>query len=69
MQEHIVKSLEDVLGRIDRLNSLIRTHKNQVNPDTLAIEGYQKLKYQYSTQVKELLHEFEIEVEIHDKIT
>ncbi|MDZ7900288.1 MAG: hypothetical protein U5N85_19970 [Arcicella sp.] len=45
---------------------MIKIHKSQSNPDILAIEGYQRLKFRYSNQVKELLHEFEIEVEIHE---
>ena len=68
MEGYIVKSLENILERIDRLNNLIKIHKSQSNPDTLAIEGYQRLKFQYSNQVKELLHEFEIEVEIHENL-
>jgi hypothetical protein len=68
MEGYIVKSLEDVLERIDRLNNLIKIHKSQSSPDTLAIEGYQRLKFQYSNQVKELLHEFEIEVEIQENL-
>ena len=68
MKGHIVKSLEDVLERIDRLNNLIKIHKIQPNPDILAIDGYQKLKFQYSNQIKELLHEFDIEVEIHGQV-
>lgn len=68
MEGYVVKALEDVLERIDRLNNLIKIHKNQSSPDILAIEGYQKLKFQYSNQVKELLHEFEIEVEIHENV-
>jgi hypothetical protein len=65
MEGYIVKSLEDILERIDRLNNLIKIHKGQSNPDILAIDGYQKLKFQYSNQIKQLLHEFDIEVEIH----
>ena len=68
MEGYVVKALEDVLERIDRLNNLIKIHKNQSSPDILAIEGYRKLKFQYSNQVKELLHEFEIEVEIHENV-
>jgi outer membrane phospholipase A len=68
MDGYVVKSLEDVLERIDRLNNLIKIHKSQSNPDILAIEGYQRLKFQYSNQVKELLHEFEIEVEIQENL-
>jgi outer membrane phospholipase A len=68
MNGYVVKSLEDVLERIDRLNNLIKIHKSQSNPDILAIEGYLRLKFQYSNQVKELLHEFEIEVEIHENL-
>jgi hypothetical protein len=68
MKGYVVKSLEDILERIDRLNNLIKIHKSQINPDILAIDGYQKLKFQYSTQIKELLHEFDIEVEIHGQV-
>jgi hypothetical protein len=65
MEGYIVKSLEDILERIDRLNNLIKIHKSQAKPDILAIDGYQRLKFQYSNQIKDLLHEFDIEVEIH----
>ena len=65
MKRYTLKSLEDILERIDRLNNLIKIHKSQPNPDILAIDGYQRLKFQYSNQIKELLHEFDIEVEIH----
>ncbi len=65
MEGYVVKSLEDILERIERLNNLIKIHKSQSNPDILAIDGYQRLKFQYSNQIKELLHKFEIEVEIH----
>ena len=65
MKRHIFISLEDILKRIDRLNNLIKIHKSQSNPDILAIDDYQRLKFQYSNQIKELLHEFDIEVEIH----
>ena len=68
MEGYIVKSLEDILERIDRLNNLIKVHKSQSNPDILAIDGYQRLKFQYSNQIKELLHEFDIEVEIHGQV-
>ena len=65
MKRYTLKSLEDILERIDRLNNLIKIHKSQSNLDILAIDGYQRLKFQYSNQIKELLHEFDIEVEIH----
>jgi hypothetical protein len=68
MEKHHVSVLEDVLHRIDRLNKLIHLHKEQENPDILAIEGYQKLRSQYSQQLKELLQDFELEVEILEKI-
>ena len=67
MKRYTFKSLEDILERIDRLNNLIKVHKSQPNPDILAIDGYQRLKFQYSNQIKELLHEFDIEVEIHSQ--
>jgi ABC-type transport system involved in cytochrome bd biosynthesis fused ATPase/permease subunit len=65
MKRYTFKSLEDILERIDRLNNLIKIHKSQANTDILAIDGYQRLKFQYSNQIKEILHEFDIEVEIH----
>jgi hypothetical protein len=68
MEGYIVKSLEDILNRIERLNNLIKIHKNQSNPDVLAIEGYQRLKFQYSNQIKDLLYEFEIDVEINNQL-
>ena len=68
MKNFVVKSIVEILERIDRLNNLIKIHKTQSNPDILAIDGYQKLKFQYSNQIKELLHELDIEVEIHGQV-
>ncbi len=65
MKKYAIQSIIEILERVDGLNDIIRIHKSQVNPDILAIDGYQRLKFQYSNQIKELLHEFDIEVEIH----
>lgn len=67
MEKHITSALEDILNRIERLNILLHTHEEQEVPDLLAIEGYQKLKNQYIEQLKELLEEFELKVEIFPK--
>ena len=68
MEKHQIPVLEDVLHRIDRLNKLVHKHEEQAKPDILAIEGYQKLKRQYSQQLKELLQDFELEIEILEKV-
>ena len=65
MKKYAIQSIVEILERVDGLNDIIRIHKSQPNPDILAIDGYQRLKFQYSNQIKELLHEFDIEVEIH----
>jgi hypothetical protein len=68
MKKYAIKSIVEILERVEGLYDIIRIHKSQINPDILAIDGYQKLKFQYSTQIKELLHEFDIEVEIHGQV-
>lgn len=65
MKKYAIQSIVEILERVDGLNDIIRIHKSQSNPDILAIDGHQRLKFQYSNQIKELLHEFDIEVEIH----
>ena len=65
MKKYAIQTIVEILERVDGLNDIIRIHKSQSNPDILAIDGYQRLKFQYSNQIKELLHEFDIEVEIH----
>lgn len=65
MKKYAIQSIIEILERVDGLNDIIRIHKSQVNPDILAIDGYQRLKFLLQYQIKELLHEFDIEVEIH----
>ncbi|MFN3848199.1 MAG: hypothetical protein ACK4NY_02165 [Spirosomataceae bacterium] len=67
MEKNLSIVLEDILKRIERLNKLIHKHQELPTPDTLAIEGYQKLKEQYKEQLNELLAQFELKVENHSK--
>jgi hypothetical protein len=59
--------LLDVVSRIERLNSIEELHQSQPVPDTLALEGYQKLRQQYIEQLGELLASINIKADIHLK--
>ena len=59
--------LQDVVMRIERLNDLLSLHRQQPEPDRLALEGYARLKRQYAEQLMELLQELELDVEFRWK--
>lgn len=68
MNPHIAE-VDDILERIERLNHLIRLNKEQPTaPDKLAIEGFQRLRKQYITQLIRALNEFELEAQIIEKV-
>ena len=55
----------DVLGRIERLNAIVQMHGEQPSADSLAIEGYERLRDQYISQLEELLASLNIRADIH----
>lgn len=59
--------LQDVVTRIERLNDLMALHRQQPEPDRLALEGYARLKRQYAEQLIERLQELELDVDIRWK--
>ena len=54
----------DVLSRIERLNEIIQLHQKQSSVDSLAIEGYERLRKQYIGQLEELLASLNIRADI-----
>jgi hypothetical protein len=59
--------LHEVVARIERLNRLMHTHRQQAIPDTLALEGYALLKHQYAQQLIDLLTDLELDLDIRSK--
>ena len=55
----------DVLSRIERLNEMIQLHEKQPSVDPLAIEGYERLRKQYISQLEDLLSSLNIRADIH----
>ena len=55
----------DVLSRIERLNTMVQMHGEQLSADSLAIEGYERLRGQYISQLEELLASLNIRADIH----
>lgn len=55
----------DVLTRIERLNNMVQMHEQQPSADSLAIEGYERLREQYISQLEELLASLNIRADIH----
>ena len=55
----------DVLSRIERLNEMVQLHKQQPSVDSLAVEGYERLREQYISQLEELLTSLNIRADIH----
>lgn len=54
----------DVLGRIEQLNELIQLHTEQQPVDSLAVEGYERLRGQYIQQLEDLLSYLHIRADI-----
>ncbi|MBC8154466.1 MAG: hypothetical protein H7Z72_16300 [Bacteroidetes bacterium] len=59
--------IHEVVYRIERLNNLIALHEQQSEPDTLATDGYKRLKKQYAAQLESLLSDLNIDVAVHSK--
>ena len=67
-QSHNVHSeIMDVLSRIEQLNELVELHEKQPSVDSLAVEGYERLRRQYISQLEELLTSLNIRADIHLK--
>jgi hypothetical protein len=64
---NIQREMLDLVSRIERLNTLEEMHRGQPSPDILALEGYQRLRQQYATQLEDLLATINIKAEIHLK--
>lgn len=64
---NLYSEITDVLSRIERLNELIQLHQKQSVPDSLAVEGYERLRGQYISQLEELLKALNIQADIQLK--
>jgi adenylate cyclase len=51
------EEIEDLLNRIARLNALIHLHEQQPAPDSLTIEGYQRMRQQFADELSQLMQE------------
>ena len=66
-KEHILQSINDLLKLIDQANASIALHK-QIHTDTpLLYEQYERLKNNYLHQLAQLLHPFDVKVELPDQ--
>lgn len=52
------EAIIDVLEHIERANLAIERHKSLKNPDSLAIQGFEKLREQHTKHLDELMSEF-----------
>lgn len=65
MTNNPLDDIEDLLNRIARLNTLIHTHESQPQPDRLTIEGYQRLRQQFTNELSDLmLASYELNVSV-----
>jgi hypothetical protein len=53
----------DVLDQIDRLNTLIKVHHQETN-SLLMVKQYTHLRLRFLNELKTLLHDFELNVEM-----
>jgi hypothetical protein len=66
-KEHILSSINDLLKLIDQANASSALHK-QIHTDTpLLYEQYERLKNNYLYQLAQLLHAFDVKVELPDQ--
>lgn len=62
---NVRSEIMDVLSRIERLNEMVQMHEQQPSVDALAVEGYERLRQQYISQLEELLISLNIRADIH----
>lgn len=56
--EFLKESIFDLLDLIDRANRAIERHKTIAPQDTIAIEGFMRLREQHASHLDELMAEF-----------
>ncbi|QDK79496.1 hypothetical protein EXU85_13140 [Spirosoma sp. KCTC 42546] len=64
-RSNLHSEIVDVLTRIERLNDMVQLHEKQPSVDSLAVEGYERLRQQYIGQLEELLASLNIRADIH----
>lgn len=61
-KNHLQHAIQDVLDLLERTNSMLALHRDQSEPNQLAIEGYERQRRQFLEQLAELLAQFDVEV-------
>jgi len=56
----------DILEQVKKLNRMIEMHKNQSKDDFMARQ-YEDMKHRFLEELKDILREYEIEVNIQEK--
>lgn len=56
----------DILEQVKKLNMMIEMHKNQSNDDFM-VRQYEDMKHRFLEELKDILREYEIEVNIQEK--
>lgn len=66
--DYLKVTFNDLLDLIERANNAIIRHKQQGNPDEIAIEGFERLRQQHIDKLNELMAEFDLSVNPHIKV-
>jgi len=65
--DYSFEAIQDILLRIGRINNLIRLHKEEGSKDDLSLKSWLKMKKQLSSELANLLKDFNIEISIRAK--
>ncbi|MDO8368920.1 MAG: hypothetical protein Q7T20_19135 [Saprospiraceae bacterium] len=65
--DYSFEAIQDVLQRIGRINNLIQLHQDQGGKDDLSLKSWLKMKKQLSSELANLLMDFNIEISIRAK--
>ncbi len=61
--EYLKEAIFDLFSLIERTNNSIVRHRNFENPDTIAIEGFERIRQQYIDELNQMLLEFGLHVD------
>jgi 1,2-phenylacetyl-CoA epoxidase catalytic subunit len=61
--EYLKEAIFDLLNLIERANNSILRHKSLDDPDTLAIEGFKRIRQQYIDELNQMMTEFGLHVD------
>lgn len=60
--EYLKEAIFDLLNLIERTNKSISRHKSIENPDSIAIEGFERIRQQYVEELNQMMTEFGLSV-------